>query len=39
MEDYLNLSMEIMGRVAAANTLFSVERGVIRSNIDSPMPV
>ncbi len=35
MEDYLNLSLEIMGRIAAANTLFSVERGVIRSNIDS----
>lgn len=32
MEDYLNLSLEIMGRIAAANTLFSVERGVIRSN-------
>jgi chromosome partitioning protein len=34
MEDYLNLSLEIMGRIAAANTLFSVERGVIRSNLD-----
>ena len=34
MEDYLNLSLEIMGRIAAANTLFSVERGVIRSNVD-----
>jgi chromosome partitioning protein len=35
MEDYLNLSLEIMGRIAAANTLFSVERGVITSNSDS----
>jgi chromosome partitioning protein len=35
MEDYLNLSMEIMGRIAAANTLFTVERGVIRNNIDN----
>ncbi len=34
MEDYLNLSLEIMGRIAAANTLFSVERGVIKSNVD-----
>jgi len=34
MEDYLNLSLEIMGRIAAANTLFSVERGVIRSKVD-----
>jgi len=34
MEDYLNLSLEIMGRIAAANTLFSVERGVIRKNVD-----
>lgn len=34
MEDYLNLSLEIMGRIAAANTLFSVERGVIRSHVD-----
>jgi chromosome partitioning protein len=39
MEDYMNLSLEIMGRIAAANTLFSVERGVIRSNIDSPVSV
>ncbi len=35
MEDYLNLSLEIMGRIAAANTLFSVERGVIKSNESS----
>jgi chromosome partitioning protein len=35
MEDYLNLSLEIMGRIAAANTLFSVERGVIKSNVDA----
>ncbi len=41
MQDYLNLSLEIMGRIAAANTLFSVERGVIRSNPGRPdtMPV
>jgi len=39
MEDYLNLSLEIMGRIAAANTLFSVERGVIRSNADSSVTV
>ena len=31
-EDYLNLSLEIMGRIAAADTLFSVERGVITRN-------
>ena len=31
-EDYMNLSLEIMGRIAAANMLFSVERGVITSN-------
>lgn len=39
MEDYLNLSLEIMGRIAAADTLFSVERGVIKSNagIDDSM--
>jgi chromosome partitioning protein len=39
MEDYLNLSLEIMGRIAAADTLFSVERGVIRSNMDNTVPV
>ena len=31
-EDYLNLSLEIMGRIATADQLFSVERGVITSN-------
>ena len=31
-EDYLNLSLEIMGRIAAADALFSVERGVITQN-------
>jgi len=31
-EDYLNLSLEIMGRIASADQLFSVERGVITSN-------
>ncbi len=30
-EDYLNLSLEVMGRAAAADNLFSVERGVITS--------
>lgn len=34
-EDYLNLSLEILGLIAAADTLFSVERGVITSNADS----
>jgi len=33
-EDYLNLSLEILGRVATASELFSVERGVIRGNPD-----
>jgi chromosome partitioning protein len=31
-EDYLNLSLEVMGRIATADALFSVERGVITSN-------
>ncbi len=31
-EDYLNLSLEIMGRIVTADTLFSVEHGVITSN-------
>jgi chromosome partitioning protein len=31
-EDYLNLSLEIMGRITRADSLFSVERGVITSN-------
>lgn len=35
MQDYLNLSLEIMGRIAAAESLFSVERGVITSNSDT----
>ena len=34
-EDYLNLSLEIMGRIATASALFSVERGVIKSNADN----
>ncbi len=38
MEDYMNLSLEIMGRIAAANTLFSVERGVITSNAEILSP-
>jgi chromosome partitioning protein len=32
MQDYMNLSLEIMGRIASANSLFSVERGVIRQS-------
>ncbi len=35
MQDYLNLSLEIMGRIAKAESLFSVERGVITSNADA----
>jgi len=31
-DDYLNLSLELMGRIARADALFSVERGVITSN-------
>jgi chromosome partitioning protein len=31
-EDYLNLSLEIMGRITTADALFSVERGVITSH-------
>ncbi len=31
-EDYMNLSLEIMGRIATAYELFSVERGVLTSN-------
>jgi chromosome partitioning protein len=31
-EDYMNLSLEIMGRIATSEELFSVERGVITSN-------
>jgi chromosome partitioning protein len=31
-EDYLNLSLELMGRISTADSLFSVERGVIKSN-------
>ncbi len=31
-EDYLNLSLELMGRIATADSLFFVERGVITSN-------
>jgi chromosome partitioning protein len=34
-EDYMNLSLEIMGRIAVADQLFSVERGVITSNTSS----
>jgi len=31
-EDYMNLSLEMMGRIATATELFNVERGVITSN-------
>ncbi len=31
-EDYMNLSLEIMGRIATSKELFSIERGVITSN-------
>jgi chromosome partitioning protein len=34
-QDYLNLSLEIMGRVTAADTMFSVKRGVITGNAGS----
>ena len=37
--DYLNLSLEIMGRIANADSLFSVERGVIvGSTVREPAP-
>ena len=36
-EDYMNLSLEIMGRIATANELFYVERGVITSNDGSEL--
>jgi chromosome partitioning protein len=38
-EDYMNLSLEIMDRIAAANELFSVERGVITINGGSEIAV
>jgi chromosome partitioning protein len=38
-EDYMNLSLEIMGRIATSNELFSVERGVITSNDGSEIAV
>jgi chromosome partitioning protein len=38
-EDYLNLSLEILGRIAAADTLFTVKRGVITSNVGSTVAV
>ena len=34
-QDYLNLALEIMGRAAAAENLFSVERGVITGKRDN----
>ena len=36
-EDYLNLSLEIMGRIASADSLFTVERGVITSQESAGM--
>ncbi|MBD3178163.1 MAG: AAA family ATPase [Candidatus Latescibacteria bacterium] len=36
MEDYLNLSLEILGRDASAGSLFSVKRGVISRKEQSP---
>ena len=37
--DYLNLSLEVMGRIANADSLFSVERGVITGNrVAEPAP-
>jgi len=38
-EDYLNMSLEIMGRIASAQDLFKVERGVITSNAGSSIAV
>jgi chromosome partitioning protein len=38
-EDYLNLTLEIMGRIAKANTLFSVERGVITADFANSVAV
>jgi chromosome partitioning protein len=38
-EDYLNLSLEIRGRIDRADSLFSVERGVIRSNTTNRIAV
>lgn len=36
-QDYLNLALEIMGRIATADSLFTVERGVITSSASSSM--
>ena len=38
-EDYMNLSLEMMGRIATATELFNVERGVITSNDGSEIAV
>jgi chromosome partitioning protein len=38
-EDYLNLALEIMGRIATADQLFSVERGVIRGSVGDQVAV
>jgi chromosome partitioning protein len=38
-EDYMNLSLEIMGRMATAGQLFRVERGVITSNDSNEIAV
>jgi chromosome partitioning protein len=39
MEDYLNLSLEIMGRITTADALFSVERGVITGSAGESIAV
>lgn len=38
-EDYMNLSLEMMGRIATSRELFNVERGVMTSNDGSEMAV
>lgn len=38
-EDYMNLSLEIMGRITKADQLFSVERGVLTSKESSEIAV
>ncbi len=38
-EDYMNLSLEIIGRITSANQLFTVERGVITSRETSEVAI
>ena len=38
-EDYLNLTLEIMGRIAKADTMFKVERGVITADFANSVAV